>query len=1267
MIKQAITVFAILALFPLVLEAQETVSGGTGAGIPESSTSAVSSETDAQEGDGELLPETDGDRLEPVFPATSTALITVEAEDAVTTNFAKQPTLNYGASGFRTLQLNRYTALSGGDSFFAEFVVYAEKPGTYELWYGGTPPGPREDVFPSYASPFAYRIDNRTPVSVYREDVRVVEGYAPAFYWVQVGEVILEAGMHTIRFAVSEKRRFDGKFFFYLDSLFLVDRSRFRQDSDPSPEVFPTDLESSTIDAPFRSISDYEYFISQDPDNPDVYVELSLIYSLIGDYNNALKNLNRAALIDPSNPEIQLLTAKNRIWKGDAAEGLRVYERLLQIDPSQVDIWAEAGKVSAWIGRYRESIQFYRSGLRNAPDSLNLMVNLGITYLWDTQVEQAETMFDQAEELAFKEIEEIPRLGEIYMVNGYPDLAIETYRSAIREFPEHLELYLSLEDAYDETGRTEDAERIHEQISERFVASERLDAYLDTFRTKQTMKQEVIAGYQRQLDGDPDNLDLRELLVQTYFWNGLRSRAIDEYLSILTNYAYRAFLEYDRRNADLYETIDRLFVRDAFHQQVADASDRLADDLESAIDRHEDATKANDRYVARVAAAKEKGEEPPLVEGPAPGEVLSQTESALANSVRRAEEFSSWVASTIASFDELDGVIEPFLEEEQQAREAFAQVTSAIAWNWDRRATLQELETVASEGVVLADHVLSRIRLFEGDVNGAIKAAERIISADQFPKSTLFALGQARHWTDTSPAAEPYWPEEVFTSYLDYTGRINRFVREVAIPDVDLTGFFSDSTPLRAAELIPLLSALRQQTEPPREALNAATDTLRQVLERRMNRLWYQIDQDTYLLRFELGDYLLLEERYREAITEFEKVLAIDPWNTSATFKLGTLHQLAGEWREAMRKYQQVYFADPKFENAAGNYNDLARMHADSLAFENSVMADSSRIGYQAEASFTNALSGSFGIDLDVSSDTMRRYQAFAGVLPGTYQVHRIGLDLPISLAAGQATITPVLGLSFVPSLLTDSVTVSSEAARPGAVLGSFAVEPLLGAEIGVNAGPVYIGGVYRYGRVEETLYPEAARVTSHTGELNAVVSFGFLDIPLLRYSSARTYGKVDVRSHDDGTGNLIFAVAQDLTQVFHLSDAPWTNLTVAGSAVFERASDTTVEAYYAPEDVLLLKGSVGIATWLSVGGGNVLGLSARTDAGLYAVDAFNPGTSGDLSLEASGRIEYTKGDSTYYLDVLGSSTIDRFPEFEYWSGSLRLGYTARLPRLLAE
>ena len=109
-------------------------------------------------------------RIEPVFPVENETIVFVEAEDAVSTNFAREPVLNYGCSGFRALQLNRSTGLEGVGSFYADYVFTVPSEGTWELWYGGTPPGPRDELYPSYSSPLSITVDSQKPPAGHPRD-----------------------------------------------------------------------------------------------------------------------------------------------------------------------------------------------------------------------------------------------------------------------------------------------------------------------------------------------------------------------------------------------------------------------------------------------------------------------------------------------------------------------------------------------------------------------------------------------------------------------------------------------------------------------------------------------------------------------------------------------------------------------------------------------------------------------------------------------------------------------------------------------------------------------------------------------------------------------------------------------------------------------------------------------------------------------------------------------------------------------------------------
>ena len=109
------------------------------------------------------------------------------------------------------------------------------------------------------------------------------------------------------------------------------------------------------------------------------------------------------------------------------------------------------------------------------------------------------------------------------------------------------------------------------------------------------------------------------------------------------------------------------------------------------------------------------------------------------------------------------------------------------------------------------------------------------------------------------------------------------------------------------------------------------------------------------------------------------------------------------------------------------------------------------------------------------------------------------------------------------------------------------------------------------------------------------------------------------------------------------------------------------VTAYYAPDGVLSAKGGLTGATWIGLGNDYVLGLSLRLDGGVYATELLSGAAPpAQLTAEAEGRVEISRGEGTYYLSALYSGTFSD-TSVSYWSGRLRIGYTARLPRLLAQ
>jgi hypothetical protein len=88
------------------------------------------------------------------------SVIYVEGENAIGTNFAKEPIFNFSCSNLLTLQLNKREESNSVLKYFADYMIDVPVDGTYELWIAGTPPGNASSRQQSYFSPYELHIDD---------------------------------------------------------------------------------------------------------------------------------------------------------------------------------------------------------------------------------------------------------------------------------------------------------------------------------------------------------------------------------------------------------------------------------------------------------------------------------------------------------------------------------------------------------------------------------------------------------------------------------------------------------------------------------------------------------------------------------------------------------------------------------------------------------------------------------------------------------------------------------------------------------------------------------------------------------------------------------------------------------------------------------------------------------------------------------------------------------------------------------------------------
>lgn len=1217
----------------------------------------ISAQEEKVEADTEHTEPAAGQRIEAELPRENTNIIFIEGEDAVSTNFNKEPILNYGCSGFRTLQLNRSRERQGGAVNYANYVFYVTEPGTYELWYGGTPPGPADDLYPSFSSPFSYTLDNREAETLYREDITVVEEYAPSYFWCLAGDLEIESGEHTITFEVSEKRRYDSKYYFYLDAFFLVRKEgNIRITGTDLPSHFPKDMDNRTIDYPFRTIEDYQITIRDNPKEIRAYIELSSIYTLVGDYLSALKHLKRAALIEPENTEVLLLIAKNRIWKGDLTEGLKNYRELLLKIPQMLAIWGEAGKIAAWTGRYEESISFFENGLIQFPGNLSLVINLGLTHLWAGDTKEAEKLFQQAEDSAAGEYPLLMELAAVYLINGYPEKAIELYEKITAAFPEQLEAYLLLEAQYIATGNKQQADNTGGRILAAFITTEALRRYLDIFHKKQGLKDELIGKYEARILEEPDNLDLRETLAQTYFWNGKHQKGIEEYLNIIINHAFASFKNLDQDSFDLLQLIDRGYLYQNYFQEIPLLIRNKSKEINGQRGAYSSAQKAYQNFMDKVRAAKEKGAEPPLPTGEDPQDTLKAEEEKLSRLLSEAIYMLNHFSESANSYAAQQKKTEEIKSTDHEQQELFHNLTRAIHWEWNRHDFIAELELASDKKLSLARYVLARIHLIEGKPEDAEKLFSGTDETEAGVPFSSYGVIESLLWQGkTEEALANIETADQQTSDLyPQLDSVVQLAADLQLVDLSAAGNNLYSGFDQIENLLNELKKLEKEAPEQQKIVKKDLQNLHTLLNEKMVRSIYYFQEATFNLRNELGDFYLQEQELELAIHQFREVLAIDPWDISAVSRLGQVYEWYGNWSQALKNYKRVYYADPLYENVTHRYNNLARNHADSHAFSGYALADTTSLIYHSEASFVNLLNSIWSYKLKYQTDTVRIFKPTAPLDPSTHLVSELSLRVPINLYFWKLEVTPLVGACFLNNLYSKdtAATITGDVA----VTDFFTfnqVEPHLGMEVKLNPNPyLFFTGVYSFERQPETIAPQRPRILSHSGELDITTMLAFIKHPLFRDSSLRTYARIEALTDS----NLLTTFSQSFYLGLLDLEKPAINLKLSANILYQDSRQDEELYYYSPQQVILATGGVLLSSYHTISEHSGLGLSFRAAGGSYMEEL----SSATFQMDLEANINYYRGESAYTLGSAFSATRD------YWSLVLRVGYSAKLPRLLA-
>ena len=1248
-------------------------------------------------------------------PDGITAAITVEAEDAVSTNFAAEPVLLFGAGNNRTLQLNQQS-LIGDTPYYAEYAVYAPSSGSYEFWYGGSIPGSREPLLPSYGSPLVVTINDQPEYQIFWEDVAVGPTYSSPYRWVRTGTVDLQQGLNQVRIEVRERRRYDGRLFLYLDRLAFrpattttadqpaagqptADRPASSDEAAAGPSVNRLPATDALQTEP-ESIEDLLVTVRDQPDDVGAWVRLADLYTLVGDHINAIRYLNRAAIIDDRNPAILGLLARNLLWRGDVNGALDAYWRLLSADPNNLTGYLEAGKIAAWNGFYGASEQYYLAGLATFPDNLALRINLGFTYLWWNQTQQATEIFQRAESAATT-AEQALLVAREYRINDEPRSARRFLEQRVQRGTAAPAVYAELYDLLRAEGQTDAAATLAAEARGAVDDPEALAAQLERVNRTYQLRDDLVTEFEQAAADRPLDPAPRRTLAQTYLWIGREQEGIAQYEYLLA--------------LDTLNGMRRRWSRDMDRLERAAVVAVAEQDLRRALG---DLT----RSTARLATARTALE---AITGDAPAEerdrVFAEAGAAAtaARAVRgriselvgfvqprAAANAAAAVGDTAAGGDQQG--TDPLQETLTASREAWAAVEDNSAWSPSLMRTRSEL--LRADGVVpgVAAHAALLTWIIgderpvppEGILVGAADPVERLLLVWAWAAAGDQASLQ-RAMAALPPEAgqllvyqELYATPDGAATTGSATGPADVSAAGAAVEPIAVTSVAEGVAALDdAGNGIP---ELQQSTAAALRALQEERSTIGEIL--RLDSLvgLFELQNQTVALRTQLGRFYVNSGEIARAIVQFETVQEVDPANLDTLFALADAYQQQGRWARATDAYARIYAVDPTYRNVAAIHNSIARANADILQAGMRTVSEPTRVVLGASVDYTwkiNSLADvRVGLDtqgtrLRATSDGITRRQYFEqGLLTAA---------LPLRLWRGALVIEPQAGLDiagnqlFLATFADQALTAFADLpveSDAGDYFQNWTFEPVLGVGMQVSTPVSYLSATYRYGPYRpaedvpvQTALASRPEFISHS--VNATLSTNLQNRPSPFWSRLRTTsgGSVDlIRS--DGSSGQRFVLQQDLDLTLLSRSQPFTRIATGVSMSFENFANGgdlnaggAYDVFYRPDEVLQLGGSLSSQLYRSAGRDTTVGLVARVYGGLYQQQLFDPGRPDPFALESAFRaagdltLELTRRSVAFQL----ASSVSRVWDGDagardFYSVGVALNAIVRNPSLLA-
>ena len=837
--------------------------------------------------------------------------IWIEGENSVDTNWSKEKTYNFFCSDRYALQLSKDVDPASDRGYYATYVFYVSGTKSYDFWMGCTPPGSKSADNTGYASPFDWKIDNSDFIKASSENTFVKEYYAAGgFYWTKISTGTLTAGKHTLTIRVNQKRSSGWDYYFYLDVIvFLPTYSEYLTPLMSFPEVAPKNFSDKGKSIIFENADYYREKVKKN-DREALFTSIQ-ISTWLYDYERAIDLCKDYLQKNPRDIEIRFLLASSLAWADRLDEAIKEYNNIIAVDKNNITARKLLAVLAGWNNRYDEAIKNYKQIVAIDRMNIDAYISLATQYSWNNEPTKAFEIFKQAESIAPNNIDVLYALGDNYFWTGKPYEATQQYKKIISINEKEIEAYKKLAKVYLEMERPGQAKEIMDEAARVVDIYPELSGFsLDITSEVDKDRLATIEEYKNALAKNPEDIETRKNLIDSYIWNKMHDNAVKEYNNLLNVKVVKGLEKTDERVANL---------------ALESAKLRLAGPALS--DVYKQLSELNSKY-SKVESIIAGGK-------PLPQEF---SEIAVKNDMSLALSLLKKVDLFEHNLSYFNDVISYYDKEVQ----SYLTQKKALKWELDRKRIYNQ--AAESEKTAPQDYrpkkVLGVLEYLYGSVSDANQKFNFVYRADANRAFPLYisTLSELYNYAGAIKTIDELEKNKDFKGYKESLNKVQDFVKSMQeVMDVEVKGGDVNSL---ASEINKISgSALKRLDEliaEEKEKMKTARTTVQYMYE----KMLLDNEIDNVSIYNEIANYYLNKGNQSDVLDYYERILAIQPLNVEINYKLGAQNQALGYWKSAMENYELCINNDSDNQNARAAHYDLQKEYAPSLRDDFSYFSD---------------------------------------------------------------------------------------------------------------------------------------------------------------------------------------------------------------------------------------------------------------------------------------------------------------------------------------